>query len=238
MSTGLEPFRASYASAFRDYLLDASERTLRAAYELGRDAVGQELSVLDMALAHHDVLLSELADIDPDDVAQLAREAGNFFLEALSAFEMVQRGFGEAREAALLERRHAEMLRQLSSFLADASLALGASDSLEEVLQLVAEQARELTGADRCLTTVALGSDGRTIEAASHSEGALAAGARVSGPHARSLTVPLTALDGRELGSLQLYDKQGGDFTEVDAAVLLHLAQMASAAVERARHYR
>ena len=63
---------------------------------------------------------------------------------------MVQRGIREVHEAAALERRQADLLRQLSNFLADASLALGASDSLEEMLQLVAEQARELTRAETC----------------------------------------------------------------------------------------
>ena len=57
---------------------------------------------------------------------------------------MVQRGYRAAREAARAERRQTEMSRQLSAFLADASLALDASDSLEEMLRLVAEQAREL----------------------------------------------------------------------------------------------
>ena len=70
---------------------------------------------------------------------------------------MVQRGFAEARQAALLERRQTRLSRQLSTFLADASLALDASESLEEMLRLVAEQARELVGADCCVATVAVG---------------------------------------------------------------------------------
>ena len=47
----------------------------------------------------------------------------------------------------------------------------------------------------------------------------------------------LTALDGAELGAVQLFDKQDGDFTADDEAALVHLTQMASAAVERARLY-
>jgi hypothetical protein len=42
------------------------------------------------------------------------------------------------------------MLRHLSSFLADASLAFDASGSVDELLQLVAEHALELTGAEQC----------------------------------------------------------------------------------------
>ena len=98
------------------------------------------------------------------------RAAGDFFLESLSTFEMVQRGLGEARDAALLERRQTEMSRQLSSFLADASLVLDASDSLEEMLRLVAEQARELVDAGCCLATVSLEGRVRSVEGASYSE--------------------------------------------------------------------
>ena len=51
------------------------------------------------------------------------------------------------------------------------------------------------------------------------------------------LAASLTALDGSDLGEVQLFDKEDGAFTGDDEAVLLHLAQMASAAVERTRLY-
>ena len=51
------------------------------------------------------------------------------------------------------------------------------------------------------------------------------------------LAASLTALDGSELGAIQLFDKQDGAFTVDDEAALVHLAQMTSAAVERARLY-
>ena len=51
------------------------------------------------------------------------------------------------------------------------------------------------------------------------------------------LAASLTALDGSELGAIQLFDKQDGAFTGDDEAVLVHLAQMTSAAVERTRLY-
>ena len=43
-----------------DYLRDPSERSLRVAYELGREAVSRQLSVLDLAVAHQEALLSAL----------------------------------------------------------------------------------------------------------------------------------------------------------------------------------
>jgi GAF domain-containing protein len=45
-------------------------------------------------------------------------------------------------------------------------------------------------------------------------------------------------LAGREFGLIELMDKLDGAFTQVDEAVLVHLAQMAAAALERARLYR
>jgi GAF domain-containing protein len=52
------------------------------------------------------------------------------------------------------------------------------------------------------------------------------------------LAAPLSALDGRPLGLIQAFDKHGADFSELDEAVLLQLAQMASAAIERTQLYR
>ena len=274
-STGSEPFRAAYASALDEHLHDPTETSLRVAYELAREAVSRQLSVLDLAVAHQEALLPALAGASgATEVQRVARAAGEFFLEGLSTYEMVQRGFREARDAALLERRQTELSRQLSTFLADASLALDAHDSLEEMLRLVAEHARELMGAQCCVATVSEDGRPRTAEASSYPEAearwtafirwldllaihrlvrAGGGSVRMTGqqlarvPALRAavgdrrlhgwLAAGLTALDGTELGAIQLFDKQGGDFTVDDEAALVHLAQMTSAAVERARHY-
>src|SRR6185436_15620107 len=78
-------FRAAYSSALADYLLHPSEASLRAAYELARDAVSRHLSVLDVAVAHQEALLSALGGApDAAEVERVAHAAGDFFLEALS----------------------------------------------------------------------------------------------------------------------------------------------------------
>jgi GAF domain-containing protein/phosphoserine phosphatase RsbU-like protein len=274
MSAQLQ-FRAAYASALREYLREPTEASLSVAYELARDAVRRELSVLDLAVAHQEALLPALAGASAaGDVDRIARGAGDFFLEGLSAFEMVQRGFREAGLAVALERRHMELSRRLSTFLADTSLADSAQESLEEMLRLVTEQARELVGAACCIATVALAGEPRAVEAASHPEGErrwatlvrwidvaetyrlirsnggsvrsagealarLPAFRVLSGERALEgwLAASLTALDGSEMGAIQLFDKQGGPFTADDEAALVHLAQMTAAAVERARLY-
>jgi hypothetical protein len=254
------PFRSAYASALADYLREPSERLLRVAYELGRQAVSRQLSVLDLAVAHQEALLSALSETSSSAMMRhVTRGAGDFFLESMSSFEMVQRGLAETRDAARHERRQ----------------TLDGSGSLDEMLQLVAEQARELVNAECCVATVAVDGEPRTAEAASYLRGdrrwtafvqwldlfAVYRFIRQSGGSIRLageqithlapfLTRPgdlplhgwvaasLNALDGSELGAIQLFDKQGGgSFTADDEAALIHLAQMASAAIERARPY-
>lgn len=271
----MAPFRAAYASALADYVRAPNERSLRIAYELGRESVSRHLSVLDLTVAHQEALLSALSGASgAAETQQVARAAGDFFLESLASFEMVQRGLTEAREAARLERRQTELSRQLSSFLADASLALDASDSLEEMLRLVAEQARELVASDCCVATVAMEGRPRAAEAASFDQAdrrwtafvqwldlitiyrlirSSGGSVRIAGerlaqlapfrsaagdrPLRGWLAASLNALDGGELGAIQLFDKRGGAFSTEDEATLVHLAQTASAAVERARFY-
>jgi hypothetical protein len=272
----LERFRHSYAEGFRMHLRRADETTLRRAYELGREAVERELTVLDIAAVHHDLLMAAVMRPPvPDQPADVVRAAGDFLVEALSAFEMVRRGFRDARDAARLERRQAEMLRRLSGFLTDASLALAASGSLEEIVQLVAEQACELLPADCAIVTVKHPSGSGLIERSAHTDERWAAlldrrglatifplvawtggGLHIRGeelaahPAFRGLADPvsgfapgswlavaLTALDQRELGAIQVLAASNQAFSEVHEAVLAHLAQMVSAAVERVQLY-
>jgi hypothetical protein len=109
---------------------------------------------MDVAVAHHDALGLVLRERDPGEAGAIVRAAGDFLLETLAASDMVQRGFGEAQEAARRERHAVEMIRQLSHFLADTSLAFDGPEALSEGLRLVAEQARELARADATLLTL------------------------------------------------------------------------------------
>ena len=51
------------------------------------------------------------------------------------------------------------------------------------------------------------------------------------------LAVPIVGRDGENIGLIQLSDKYCGEFTEADEAILLQLANVASAAIENARLY-
>ena len=268
--------RADYRAGLRAYLADPGEETLRAAYELGRETVGRERGLLDLSLAHEDALAAVLEDTPGAAGAGPAvRAAGEFFLECISAFEMVQRGIRDAHDAARLERRHAEMLRGLSDFLSDSSLVLQAPDALAEMRRLVAEQAREFVAAQCCFVTTST-RPGPPERAASFPEDDLhwrtfarwadlsavdelvwsaggpvrLTGAEVvdvlddllqgpaEGLHIRCwLGAPLTALGGHALGAVHLINKLDGEFTALDEAVAVHLAQMSAAAVERAQLY-
>ena len=233
-------FATSYAMAFHNHVLRPTEDTLRAAYEIGREAVGRGLSLLDVAQVHHEVLLSEIR-LGRVGAEHLTLTAGEFFLESLSAYEMVRRGFEEAREAALVQRSRVEMLQELSTFLADTSLASDSTEPLKEVLQLIAEHARELTGAELCM--VALTAYGWSLQASSYSIDESHGVTKIDehrpfvvptlGASKSQLAVNLRSLDGKPLGSIEVFDSNGEAFTVLDEAILVHLSQMASATIER-----
>ena len=267
MAVGPE-FRAAYTSAFLGYIAAGDERARRGAYELGRDAVRSGLGLMDVADAHHDAMLAALRAGTAPDAA--TRAAGDFFLEAVSAFEMVQRGLGEAHEAAERQRRHATILRQLSSFLADASLAVSAREGIHEILHLVAEQARELIGAACCVAISSSegGAPAARVASFARADATLCAplglcdlslleeliasvgtvarmdpkkvlGDSIDGADvARSwLGTLLTTLDRRAIGSIHLFERRPDAYTNEDEEVLVQLAQLGSAAIERVDVY-
>lgn len=57
-------------------------------------------------------------------------------------------------------------------------------------------------------------------------------------PRPGCLAVPLIGSDGKNLGALQLQDKDAGDFTAEDEAIAVELAHMAAVAVENASLYK
>ena len=100
-----ERFRRDYAPAFLQYLSDRGEGGRRSAYELGRRAISEQLSVLDLARIHHGLLLEVLkTHRTPDELEHIAQAASEFLVEALAVFEMTQRGFAELLSAARSEQ--------------------------------------------------------------------------------------------------------------------------------------
>lgn len=127
--TGGEPgsLAVRYQQALSSYVKDPSEPGRSEAYELGRTAVTASLSLLDFAALHHQAVETALSqDLDEEG----RRVATEFFLEALSTFDMAQRGYLEAQERARSEREHAEKLRGLN----EAVVAITAVESFSERL--------------------------------------------------------------------------------------------------------
>jgi len=265
--TGPAEFRVAYATALVEYLAGGDEAPRRRAYELGREAVAAGLGLMDVADAHHDAILAALAEGVAPEMATLA--AGDLFLETLSAFEMLRRGAGEAREEVERERRHAAILRRLSDFLADASLSASSEDATHEILHLLAEQARELTGGACSVATVSAEAAGRPARAASYSQDDPGVGARLaladlsaleklvappatvargdpapfltafdgSAPVRSWIAAPMARLDESWVGCLHVFGARPRAFGREDEPVLLQVAQMGSAAVERVQLY-
>ena len=223
--------REAYTVALHAHLRSPTEGHLQGAYEIGRSALASNVSIVEIALFHHE-LLAERAAVDGTLEADVVTRAGQFLSEALAAYEMVARGYHEVRDAVALERRHAAMIRQLATFMGDASLAVHSRDSTHELIRLVAEHARELTDASSARVAVAGPDDRPLIEVADEGPSTVAASST------EQRTVTLTALDGNEIGTITIVGKPDHRFVEIDDAVLAHLGQMASAALERIHRYR
>ena len=263
-----EGFRAEYSAAFGEYVSSAAgERGLERAYELGRIAVSEGLSTLDLAAIHHEVLSEALAlASSAEEHARVARAATEFALESLSTFEMAQRGFREAQETARLEQEHSAKLRAL----AEAALAIATSQTLDDITALLARYALEIVGARRAATSLGSGDHlqrtetvalrtGRIEHSRHRGEPSLYLAVRDRGAPLRLtraqleshpawtdhgpvepdswLAVPLLERSGRNAGLIHLSGKLGGEFTENDEAMLVQLAQIASVAIENARLY-
>lgn len=226
MTPELGTFRAEYREAFLAHLHGGGEAGLRAAYELGRAAMRHNLSVLDLAGIHHDVLFGALAEAPGTQLlAERATATSTFFLEVLSTYEMVQRGVVEAHETARLEQRHADRLRRL----AEASLAISAAGTLQEVVRRIPEQAvRVLTAVS---ATVVVQPAGRAKAVHSY-PAALEHGA---GPG--HIGAPLLRRNGSRLGQVMVFGEESWTPADTDGAILAQLARVAGIALENAELY-
>jgi len=145
-----ERFRRDYAPVFLQYLSERGERGRQAAYELGRRAISERLSVLDLARIHHGTLLDVLkTHRSPQELEHIAQAASEFLVEALAVFEMTQRGFIELLSLLRSDQLHAqdiqaELERQQVLERATGALmerhGLSADTAAERVRQTAARQ--------------------------------------------------------------------------------------------------
>ena len=95
MMAALENLRRNYRAAFLRYLPRREEAPLHVGYQIGRTAIADGLSILDLAQVHHEVFLEVLQDTDTPDLPRVATAASEFLLEVLAAYDMAQRGYRE-----------------------------------------------------------------------------------------------------------------------------------------------
>jgi hypothetical protein len=91
--TKLADLKRDYRTSFLRYLVRQEEAPLHTGYVLGRTAVAEGMSILDLAQLHHDVLIEVLEDTPAGDLNRVATRASEFFVEVLSTYDMTQRGF-------------------------------------------------------------------------------------------------------------------------------------------------
>ena len=95
--TGLEQLTRDYRVAFLQYLPRREEAGLARGYELGRKAVADGLSILELARIHHEIFLEVLRETPPAELPDVATAASEFLVEVLATFDMAQRSFLDQR---------------------------------------------------------------------------------------------------------------------------------------------
>ena len=96
--TRTRSFEERYRAALNEYAERGGETALREAYELGRAAVEQGKSLVEIASLHHETLLAltKGQGKSAEGHIRLLRAGAVFLTEALSPYEMAHRGFQDA----------------------------------------------------------------------------------------------------------------------------------------------
>jgi len=84
-----DALQRDYRVAFLRYVSSRGEVPLAAAYELGRRAVGERVSILELSRIHHDTFRLVVLDARPAELDGVVQAASEFFLEVLATFHMM-----------------------------------------------------------------------------------------------------------------------------------------------------
>lgn len=117
MTATLNAFRDAYANALRLHLDSPNQNTLAEGYELGRRALAEQVSILDLT-EHHFRLLEHagLLVTVPAETATKTRAALEFLLQTLAALDVATRGFLDSTRSYELQRLRAEDLAGRDAF--------------------------------------------------------------------------------------------------------------------------
>jgi hypothetical protein len=91
----LERLHRNYRTAFLRYLPSRDEAALAAGYQIGRSAVSDGLTILDLVQVHHDILRDVLRTSGRDELDGVTATAADFLGEVLATYEMTGRGYLE-----------------------------------------------------------------------------------------------------------------------------------------------
>ena len=89
----LERLRRNYRAAFLRYLPNRDEAALDAGYQIGRSAVTDGLTILDLAQVHHDILREVHHNSSQEELDGVTATAADFLVEVLATYEMTRRGY-------------------------------------------------------------------------------------------------------------------------------------------------
>jgi two-component system, chemotaxis family, sensor kinase Cph1 len=93
-------FEEEYRSCLHEYAAGGGELALGRAYELGRRALAEQKSLVDMASLHHQAVLDLVRRAENEkQLEQALRASAEFLAECLSPYEMAHRGFQDAVKA-------------------------------------------------------------------------------------------------------------------------------------------
>jgi signal transduction histidine kinase len=90
-------FEDEYCSSLREYVATGGEPALGRAYELGRRALSEQKSLVEMASLHHHAVMVLVRGTETEERRELLlRASAEFLAECLSPYEMAHRGFQDA----------------------------------------------------------------------------------------------------------------------------------------------
>ncbi|SRR6266481_3148316 len=93
-------FVDEYCSSLREYVDGGGEPALGQAYELGRRALSEQKTLVELVTLHHQALLSLTRGASSEKRREVLLRAGaEYFAECLSPYEMAHRGFQDALNA-------------------------------------------------------------------------------------------------------------------------------------------
>ncbi len=109
-------FQEQYKFLLREYAAGDGESALGRAYELGRTAIADQMSLVGIAPLHHQALTELVTHSESQQIREdLLRASGDFLAECLSPYEIARRGFQDVVKAfRLLNETLEEQIKQIA----------------------------------------------------------------------------------------------------------------------------